>query len=188
MRNKVRLFVGLMAVTLLTGCGNPLKKMEASTIYVKEDNSITSISIEDFDKDYYVESELDSLIKTEVEEHNKQFGDKHVKVDKLKVEDKKATLTMEYASVEDYNEFNDSDFIIGQIAGSNLAGEFVDETGKAVALDDIKKDDKLKVIKTSEPTQVMVKGKVVYYTNGLELMDKNLVKTKDGVINYIIYQ
>ena len=55
-----------VTVSILTACGNPMKKMDKNTVYLKKDSTVESLSIEDFDKPYYKEEELKSFIDEEV--------------------------------------------------------------------------------------------------------------------------
>ena len=45
----------LVTASLLTACGNPINKMKANTVYINKEGKVESLSVEDFDKEYYSE-------------------------------------------------------------------------------------------------------------------------------------
>lgn len=68
MRKRAKVCVGLfLCLSLITGCGNSselkLSDVKKDTLYISEDNSIELINVEDFDKDYYKESDLKLLLR-----------------------------------------------------------------------------------------------------------------------------
>lgn len=197
MKKQKLLLTGLLAVIMLTGCGNPLKKVDANTIYLKEDASVSSVAIESFDKEIYDKDELQSFLDDEVNAYNSSKNDsKAVLVNKLEVKDNKALLMMDFKTVDDYNAFNGAEHKIGSISDFTIDSPVIlAKTKKETALADLPDAEKLKVayvkepdIKNGDAMQVIVEGKVVAYSEGCELMSKKMVKTPNGQEGYIIYQ
>ena len=181
-----------LTVSLLTACGNPMKKMDKNTVYLKKDNTVESLSIEDFDKSYYKEEELKSFIDEEVKAQQEARGEESVSVSEFKVEDKKVTLDLKYQSVEDYVQFTDTVLETGVYSEQVFQDPFtfIDADSKEEVVDGIKEDGELQYVKIKDPEeiQVLVDGDVLYYSKSIELVKKNLVKVPAGTESVILYK
>ena len=181
-----------VTVSILTACGNPMKKMDKNTVYLKKDSTVESLSIEDFDKPYYKEEELKSFIDEEVKSQQEARGEESVSVSEFKVEDKKVTLDLKYQSVEDYVQFTDTILETGtyneQVFQDSFT--FIDADSKEEVVDSIKEDGELQYVKIKDPEeiQVLVDGDVLYYSKNIELVKKNLVKVPAGTESVILYK
>lgn len=191
---KTTKIIAIFCVTasLLTACGNPMKKMDKNTVYLKEDNTVESLSIEDFDKSYYKEEELKSFIDEEVKAQQEARGEESVSVSEFKVEDKKVTLDLKYQSVEDYVQFTDTVLETGVYSEQVFQAPFtfIDADSKEEVVDGIKEDGELQYVKIKDPEeiQVLVDGDVLYYSKSIELVKKNLVKVPAGTESVILYK
>ena len=184
--------VFLLAASLFTGCGNPMNKMDKSTVYLKKDNTVASVSIESFDKEYYKEEELKSFIEEEVTNQQKERGEDSISIEKLTVKEQKATLAMQYQSVEDYVEFNDTELETGVYNKDMMEEELVwiDASSKETVAGEVEEAEGFYYVKIKEPEemQVLVDGEVLYYLDTMELLDKNLVSVPAGTEGIFLYK
>lgn len=66
---------------------------------------MVSTDVEDFDTAAYKQDDLQSYVDKSIDDYNKK-NDGSIKLKKLTVEKKKASLTMSYASTDEYTDFN----------------------------------------------------------------------------------
>lgn len=191
-RRGKRIAVMLLAAMLLTGCGNPMKKMDASTIYIKGDGSVESISIETFDKEYYHEEELKAFIEEEVKAQQTERGEESIKIENFDVEKENAVLNMSYAGTEDYVEFTGAVLEKGAYQASVKVEDIIfiqAKSGEAIS-EEPSDTEELSYIKIQDPEdiQVLIDGEILYYSEGAEYKDKNLVKIPAGKESMILYK
>lgn len=70
-----------------------------------KNGSVVSTDVEDFDTAAYKQDDLQSYVDKSIDDYNKK-NDGSIKLKKLTVEKKKASLTMSYASTDEYTDFN----------------------------------------------------------------------------------
>ena len=82
---------------------------------------MVSTDVEDFDTAAYKQDDLQSYVDKSIDDYNKK-NDGSIKLKKLTVEKKKASLTMSYASTDEYTDFNGTKLFSGTIAEALAAG------------------------------------------------------------------
>lgn len=173
---------------ILSGCSknkvDSLVDIEVTrnTTMVMKDGAMQAALVEDFDKEYYDQAELQSFIDDTVTKFTKVNGENTVKLEKISVkDDKKAYATFSYNSVENYSAFEDREVAVmdgaaaandTRIGDTFVAAESGSEISKADAVGE--KDCKVVIIAANEE-DVRVEGQVLSFSNG-ELVDKNTVK------------
>lgn len=115
----VLVVVIVIAVFLLGGCS--AYETDANTIYILKDGKVVSNNVESFDEEVYGKDELKSYIKDVINTYNSENG-KLVKQKTLKVKDGVATLVMEYASPEVFEDFEGTEIFVGSLADAVAAG------------------------------------------------------------------
>lgn len=105
---------------LLAGCG----KLEVTrdTIYIQKNGKVTAVSMDELDKDYYSEQELEEYVDQEAAAYTSENGNKSLKVDSFEVQDSAVTLQLTYASSEDYVSFNGTVLFSGTVEEALNAG------------------------------------------------------------------
>lgn len=116
--------------------GGSTYETDTNTIYLLEDGKVVSNSVEVFDENIYSEKDLESYIKEIVDTYNAE-NENAVKQKSLTVKDGTATLVMEYADAEDYENFEGTEIFTGTLAeavkaGYTFEGDFADVTGEKV--------------------------------------------------------
>lgn len=178
----------LLCLGILTGCTKDYI-VDQSTVFVTKKDKIVSTDVEEFDTDKYSEKEFKQYIKDAVSEYNDKNGKKSVVFKKLKVKDKKATLIMEYKTVEDYVKFNGYELFVGTVdeaqkKGYAFEGEFaVLNDGKAALCENTNflKDKDNKVVIIKHGVNVKVSGDVLYVSvDGAKYVDEKTISVGVG--------
>ena len=92
MNKKLSMLLPVIATCgLLAGCGTDYYTKD-STVFVAKNGSVVSTDVEDFDTAAYKQDDLQSYVDKSIDDYNKK-NDGSVKLKKLTVEKKKASLT-----------------------------------------------------------------------------------------------
>jgi hypothetical protein len=172
-----------LSIGLLTGCGDTYEATE-STVFVQKNGTILSTDIESFDPGSYDESGLRSYVEEAISDYTEEHGSGTVKLKDLSFANGVATLSIEYASVSDYSEFNGIEMFSGSIAealaaGYSFDGEYYDFSDGNQSLCDASAfldTDGYKVVIIKANTDVHVNGKVKYTSvQNVSLVDNSTV-------------
>lgn len=180
----------VLCACLLAGCkkGNPSLKaddIKTNTLLVRNNGTVQSCFVEDFDKDYYSEDELNQFIQSAISEYAKTAGEKAVVMNSFKVNDKKAKATFTYTSIENYATFNNVEADVLSVEEAVSDERVPDTFVSAKRSDSVDKEKALSkkeynVVIVNEPLDVIVDGTVVYYSNGLLLDDETVQSSSEG--------
>jgi hypothetical protein len=172
-----------LSIGLLTGCGDTYEATE-STVFVQKDGSILSTDIESFDPGSYDESGLRSYVEEAISDYTEEHGSGTVKLKDLSFANGVATLSIEYASANDYSEFNGIEMFSGSIAEALAAGysfdgeyyEFQDGNQSLCDASAFLDTDGYKVVIIKANTDVHVNGKVKFASvQNVSLVDNSTV-------------
>lgn len=183
---------------LMVGCNKDDKSLidkevSRSTILVLEDGITQSAIVEDFQKEYYKESELKDFINQKIQEYTKKAGEDAVKLEELKVSKGVAKATFSYKSVKDYAIFNEEEVELlttkeaeqNKYMPDNLV---VAKDGTSIKQSEALSNTELKVLIIESPNyNVMVDGNILYYSNGLLINDTTVQSNPEGV-TVVIYE
>lgn len=116
----------ILCLGLLTGCG---KKYDAeeSTIYVEKKGVVVATDVQEFDESVYSLDDLKDYIKETIDAYNDENGSKSVTLKKVTVKDNVCSMTIKYASYEDYAKFNGCEIFVGSVAEALAAGYSFDD-------------------------------------------------------------
>lgn len=197
MKKSILVSILSLMVIFLFGCSTEksinVDEVKANTILLKNDGTIQAATVETFDKDYYSSEELETFITDKINEYNgSNTTEPAITFGKLKVESGKATLLLKYTNLEDYNTFNEKGVVFTTAEGAkgsdNLPEVFVNASnGAFVAPDVALKNNKYKVIVLNDTTELVVDGKIKYFTNG-ELISKSRFKASGEKESVVIYK
>ena len=178
----------VLCVGILSGCGTNYNA-EESTVYVQKNGKIVSTDVEEFDTSVYDEAALKAYIDDAIDSYTSENGSGRVKLQSLNIEDNKATLIIEYASADDYTNFNGIQLFTGTIAealasGYTFDGDFASiSDGKAAACDasEFKNQDGFKVCIIRANTNLNVPGDIKYASvENVSLVDKKTAAIAAG--------
>lgn len=195
--NKIGKKIGIVALilSLATGCGNPLKKMTKSTVYIEKDGKVQSLSVESFEKEYYNEGELKNFIEKEIASQQKERGEDSVSIKEFTVKEKQATLQLQFAGLEDYQAFTDTDVESGTYNPEIIKSKQIDtviEVGSKSkqAIAQIEDVDNLNYIflKDPEGIQLLFDNQIKYCSENVTILDENLVSIPADEQCCILYE
>lgn len=162
---------------------------DTNTVYILEDGKVVSVSVEPFDEEVYDKDALEEYIQETINDYNTGNGKDSVKQKSLDVEDGTATLVLEYADAEMFEDFEGVEIFTGTMsealeAGYTFTERYADVTGeKAVEAlgSDFNRNMDYKVAIIKANTTVQVDGTICYVsTENTAKVGENWVVIKDG--------
>lgn len=183
---KVRfLCLTVLTMGLLTGCQR--FSPDGTAVTIRSNGKIQSVVKESFDKEYYSEEELQAEIENAVSQYNTNAGAENVEQKGFSVEDQVATLEIDYATGEDYANFNNVTFFTGDVltayydAGYDFQATFQSvEKGtvvsSAVTREEVLNSYNYDILILEEPIEVKVPGNIVYASTNVEITGKNTAR------------
>ena len=178
----------LMTAMILTGCGTDYSAKE-STVYILKNGRVVSTDVETFDSSVYDEAGLESYVQDAISAYEQEYGSKKVTLKSLTFENGMATLIIEYASAEDYANFNKTELFAGSLAESLAAGysfnmDFADVTGDVATecpASSFLGGEGYKVVIIKANTDVKVIGDICYLsTETVSLSAKDTASIRPG--------
>ncbi|MBP3678515.1 MAG: hypothetical protein J6I97_09240 [Agathobacter sp.] len=179
----------ILAVFFLGSCGTNYAEADTNTVYVLKNGKIVSTDVEAFDEKTYDKDELGSYVKDVIDTYNKENGKNSLKQKSYEVEENVATLVLEYASADVYEDVNGVEIFMGsfkeaQKAGYKFEANFAKMSdGKAITAtsDDFAKGEDYKVLIIKSNTKVVVPGQICFVsTENTAKVGKDYVIIKDG--------
>lgn len=187
--------VMLLAVCMMfvmTACSFGGKTFTEDTIVIGKKGTVEGVIVEEFDKDYYNQDELNQMITDEISAYN--GGGEAVTLEKFEMtEDNKVYVSINYQTPADYKEFNEKELFVGTVLDAYNAGyTFVDMAavgeGSGLGAEEILENGSLKLVIFEEPVCVRVSGKIAYVSENVTNIDKKEAKAQGEGLFYIIYE
>ncbi len=210
--DKFRWIIGILLISvMLWGCGESVTVKEKETagtgaeLEVLKDGSIIETMTENFEKEYYDETNLRDMLLAEVAEFNESVKEGSVTVDKFENTDGKLTVSVKYPSADIYSAYNTDPYnnkklFCGTVAQAQDAGysfdiSMTDAKGeKTIGKEDILGMGNSMVLISESPMLVKVSGKILYVGDNVEALGKgkaNLKADENGETlgrYYVIYK
>lgn len=183
----------LMLTLVLTGCGSQvpdISQVETSSIYLTKEGTVTAFLVEEFEKEFYSEAELEQMILQEAEDYNSQAqaGEGEilpVKLADIRTRQEQAeegaaqtgmiTVQMEYASAEDYEQFNGETLYLGTIAHAKASGYPIQtdlisiSDGSILSKEQAQEMDEKHILVFKDNAPIQVPWKVLYASDGVKI-------------------
>lgn len=197
---------GLMClcILLLTGCGQSaaVSAITVPTISVSDKGAVTSYLVSDFDKDYYDITELSSMVSEEAAQFNSAHktaeGKDSVIVESVETTQDgsaKAVVTMKFADLSAYEEYNETKLYYGTIAQAHEAGYDLDvelqsvKDSAAIGRKEIYEMSTRHILIVNEKVVVICSRKPLYISSGAVLnSDGSVDVTQTEGSAYIIFK
>ena len=172
----------------LAGCGVEEPDGQMTSLQIGKDGIVTSNIVEDFGKDIYTIDTLRAMLQEEIDDYNISHPEAvSLQAAALSLEESGTVMvTLQYASCEDYTDFNGVELFYGtpeeaQAAGYSLNAEFLDTGGNAVNISAQEilaiKDAKILIIRQSaQVSRVSLPDKVLYMSEGTVLASSRIVE------------
>lgn len=182
------LLICIAGLFCLTGCGEEETGEQVTNLQIGKNGIITSNIVEDFEKDFYTIDTLKAMLQEEIDDYNiSHSGAVSLQTVELsEAETGSVLVTLQYASCEDYTEFNGVELFYGtpeeaQAAGYGLNVGFLGADGNAanIGVDDILaiKDARILIIRQSaQVSRISLPSKVLYMSEGTVLADSRIVE------------
>ena len=181
----------LLGVFVFRSCGTDYSETDRNTIFILKDEKIISTDLESFDGSKYDQTKLETYVADIIDTYNKENGEDSVIQKEISVEENKATLILEYANADVYEDINGVELFVGSIdkaaeAGYTITGDihFAEmKDGKAVEanLNDFIDDANYKVVVVKANTKVVVPGEICYVsTENVSKVGKDYVIMESG--------
>jgi hypothetical protein len=165
--------LAILAMLWVSGCGSQFSA-DQDTVYVPKKGAIKGASVADFDKDYYDETELSDFITETVDTYVKKAGQGTVEIQEFAVSDQKAHVYLNYASAEDYADFNGVEFFTGTVLEAEAAGYELPDDLTAVTDKDTTADALgNKIVIIAQQISVRVDGTILFVSQNAEVSGKN---------------
>lgn len=197
MRKVALIVVSVAMIIVAAGCNKKEDSIHAKNVHnnimvLTKDLTVQASSVETFDKDYYDKEELQSFMEKEIAEYNSECGKDKVKLDSLYVKKGMASQVLNYQTIKDYAEFNNTEtniFTMNKALEEKMVGKgdtFLDfQTGKKVAVEEWSVDGAY-VLQINEPYELRINGKILYYKNASK--EEGNLKIDPGQKAYVIFK
>lgn len=210
MRGRKRAVVLLTAlgacVSILAGCSGETTEepIRTSTIVLAADGSFIQCRVEDFDREDYQLSELDGMIRQEVQDYvGEAAGDGQAvaveQVSSLEENDAQAMVALRFAGSEVYKDYRaqvdrqSCELFYGTVqealeAGYDLAGELQDvKKGTALTSEQLAKIGGNRVLIFEEAMQIRCPSRVLYTSGNVRITDAGYVDGTEGEgLKYVV--
>ena len=182
MKRALSFTLVLASAILLMGCGQKFEPTE-STIFVTSKGVVKSAIMESFDKSYYDFDELYKSVEKEVKAYCLDNIEENITITSLTKENDSVALLMDYQTVEDYVEFNETLLFSGTFSEAAAAGYFPEELydmeGNSVEVD-LESLGALNVIVTEESVCLQTSSNIKYVSDNVTILDKKLAKAMEA--------
>lgn len=171
----------LCACVFIAGCAEGEDGVQVTNLQIDKNGRVTSNIVEDFDKEFYSVDALQEMVQTEIDEYNGTHPEA-VALAELKPygeEEKKVLVSMQFATCEDYEAFNDAELFYGTVEQAQAAGFSLDvelistsDGTKKIGESEVlgMKDMHILIVRQSaQVSQISVPEKVQYTTEGTTL-------------------
>lgn len=210
-RNRATIVLALAGVCMLnlTGCGEEAapEPISTSTIVLDADGGFTQCRVEPFDREYYQLSELDSMIRQEVQEYvsgasgQNADGGQLVSVEQvsyLEEDGSRVMVALHFADSQVYEDYvaevnqQPRELFYGTVRqalerGYDLEGTLLDaQKGTVIAAEKLEKYmDKL-VLVFEDALQIRCPSKVLYCSSNVSLTDAGYAEGAGEGLKYIL--
>lgn len=186
----------LLAISIMTITACSMKN-EESTVSILKDGRIDSQIIENFEKPYYDQDELQQRILQEAASYNRMAGEGAISVEKVDADNGIVRVKMTYAKASDYAAFNNGVFFVGSIEEAREAGYDLNKVLSStkdslvtVGMSDMLAMTDVQILITDMKEPVTLNGKAAYISNNVTVNEK--LKTvifdqESKELSYIIY-
>lgn len=169
----------------LVGCGEIVIQEGTNFIFDKE-GGVTVTIVTDFPADYYDIDEFNTMNEAEVADYNAEHGANAVQIISSETDGQSITLTMNYATLEDYCSMNNKKMFVGTGAaavseGYQLAGTYKEAKGNGDFVE-LTEEDLLDyhVVISNDPVIVHTYRKIVYCSEHVTVSDNRKMATISG--------
>lgn len=188
----------LLSLLGIAGCTNKdisiiTEEVSVNTFVAKANGQLQVATVEEFDKDYYNLKELTEFVAKEIDLYNQKAGGNKITMDDLQKKNGKAIMLLSYSDMGQYTAFNNvtAAYFNGGITdiSLDLPSSLVSaKEGNATDTMEVLSNQKYKILVMYEPYDIIVDGKVVFYSDNAVLVDKNKVQSSAEGATVIVFK
>jgi hypothetical protein len=188
----------LLLIVGTAGCRKEEKFITAdevtvNTILAKSNGVLQVATVEDFNKSYYDLNELKKFIAGEIDAYNKKAGGDKITINDVKLRGGKAIMLLTYTGMDQYAAFNgvSAAYFNGGVenVGMDLPETLVNaKDGSLVSIQGILKDAKYKILIMNEPYNIIVDGKVKYYSDTAKMIDNKTIQGAAEGMTIVVFK
>ena len=194
---KITILLLIVSMTvLLAGCGSGGSAESETTLEFKKNGQVVHTIVEDFSADYYDLDELETDVKSQIEEYNTRVGRDRISLDSSELEDGTLTMVMTFQGAEDYSSFYRQALFCGTVKAAFEAGYDLDielnsaqEEGTTINKQDILDMGERHIIVVREAIHLKPYADILYASGDVEVTgDRDAVVTDGQSLSYIIFR
>jgi len=154
-----------------------------TSLTVHEDGTLTETIVDSLDESYYDTSELQTMAQEAVAAYDQENGASAVTLTSFEAQSYVVTLVLDYATVQDCADFNntvcfDGSMLEAEMAGYRFEAQFMKVKGSTVTEENLDRDEplshkELRVMISDGEHTVFVPGQIVYVSQGAELINSH---------------
>ncbi len=211
MQKGKTLLLILAAVSGLAGCGQG-SLPDVCSVSIGKDGGIAHQVVGNFDQNYYEMEGLETLASDRVSEYCADNGADKVSLTSAEEKGGKVLLQFQYATDQDYSDFNHREMFVGTVEEANGRGykldhvAFVSSGGEPVELGGISDSEKKQIViigtKPSEELVVNTYGRILYINQsadsdldvsfsgkkGVHIVHQAGENADESVLSYIVFE
>lgn len=203
-RKSALVAVGVCMLAL-AGCGEAPEPepISTTTVVLEADGSFIHYRVEDFDSKYYQLSELDAMIRQEVQDYvSKTAQDDQTvaveQVDTLEENRERVMVALRFADSEVYADYikemdqQSSELFYGTVQealarGYDLSGCLQDtRKGNAITAEQLEKNRERMILIYEEAMQIRCPSKILYVSDNVRLTDRGYVDATGEGLKYVM--
>lgn len=198
MKKKFLCAILLLVMLTTAGCTKEdlaltTSEVTANTFLAKSNGELQVATVEDFDKDYYDLRELEDYIVTQVDAYNSKAGSKAITVDEVLERDNKAIMILTYSGMQIYANFNEATaaYFTGGTSdiSMDLPSTLINAKNDSLAsTEEILQNEKYKILVLNEPYNILVDGKVKYYSENAVYVDENTIQGASEGMTVVVFR
>lgn len=185
----------VLVLTMMVGCGkknknglkdeNVIGDISSNTLIINEDGSIREIACQDFSSPEYDISGLKDDIEKQVSEYCNEHSKGAVSFLEYKEEAGVVRVALDYKSSADYNAFNGTDYLVGDLIGLDTSEAVKGVDGSESTIGDVLQSG-YKAISVDGALNLTISGEILYYNSHVDLSNGNVQTdgTGDAIIIY----
>ena len=194
---KITILLLIVSMTvLLAGCGSGGSAESETTLEFKKNGQVVHTIVEDFSADYYDLDELETDVKSQIEEYNTRVGSDRISLDSSELEDGTLTMVMTFQGAEDYSSIYRQALFCGTVKAAFEAGYDLDielnsaqEEGTTINKQDILDMGERHIIVVREAIHLKPYADILYASGDVEVTgDRDAVVTDGQSLSYIIFR
>lgn len=188
----------LLFIVTVAGCSKKelalnVEEVTVSTLLAKANGELQVATVETFDKNYYKLSELQDYVEKTVADHNKVAGGDKISIDNVELRDGKAIMILSYSGMDQYAAFNEVNaaYFNGGIGEHSLklpATLISSKNDSLASTEEVIQNPKYKVLIINEAYDILVDGKVVYYSDNAKLLENNKVQAAAEGATIVVFK